>query len=540
MKNVIRLRSLLLGVLVCFIGLSTDAFAQVADGKQAAAAKAAPIVSDLEPSASVIVNEVPCEDGFAGRYTCENIDMVAFLPKAVLGVDLFTNMNDIWGWTDPDTGKEYVLAAREDGTSFIDISDPVNPIVLGDLPMTAGTTPRVWRDLKVYSNHVYIVADNAGAHGIQIFDLTQLRNIDPADTPITFQETAIYTGVEKSHNIVINEETGFGYAVGSETCGGGFHIIDLSDPVNPSFVNCYLDSAAGRGYSHDAQCVVYRGPDIEHQGKEICLGLNEQAVLIADVTNKTNPSTISIGRYSNPSYVHQGWLTDDHRYLVQNDELDELNGIVSQTRTLIWDLEDLDDPILLAEYFGPSNAIDHNLYIKGKYAYMTNYTSGLRILDISDPAQPEEVGFFDTFTVDDRQAFEGTWSNYPFFESGIIAVNSIREGVFLLRLGSELVVNPDIVSNEEEDLPNTFKLSSVYPNPFNPAATVNLTMVRAEEVTVTVYNALGHEVARLHEGALQTGTHQFTFEAAGLPSGTYLIRAKGASFNLSRQATLLK
>lgn len=543
MKQFFRTHTFVFGLLA-FLFLPLNLAAQVADGKQqytGKASKASDIeVAETATQASASVELVRCENGSAGRYACNNVDMVAFIPKALLGAERFTSLNDIWGWTDPETGKEYVLAAREDGTSFIDISDPQSPIVLGDLPMTAGSTARVWRDLKVHANHVYVVADAAGAHGIQIFDLTQLRNVDVADTPVTFQETAIYTGLQTAHNIVINEDTGFAYAVGSNTCGGSLHMLDLTNPADPVFVNCHIDPAAGRGYTHDAQCVVYNGPDVAYQGREICFNSNEEAVLIADVTDKTNPQTVAIGRYTNPAYVHQGWLTDDHRYFFQNDELDERNDIVERTRTLVWDVQDLDDPILLTEYFGPVNSIDHNLYIKGNYAYLTNYTSGLRILDITDPGQPEEVGFFDTFTWDDRLTFEGTWSNYPFFESGIIAVSSVGEGVFLLQLGSALAVNPDIVSNEAEDLPQTFSLSTVYPNPFNPQARINLTMGRADNVTITVYNALGHEVTRLHEGALSTGTHAFTFEAANLPSGTYLIRAQGTAFNLTRNATLIK
>ena len=90
--------------------------------------------------------------------------------------------------------------------------------------------------------------------------------------------------------------------------------------------------------------------------------------------------------------------------------------------------------MLAAEYVSKNHAIDHNLYIRGHYAYESNYLSGLRILDISDVKHPVEVGFFDTVPVgDDVPQFGGSWSNYPFFKSGTIVVTSMSEGIFMLR-----------------------------------------------------------------------------------------------------------
>ena len=71
-----------------------------------------------------------CAGGLADTYPCSNVDLMAFLPLAQIGGG---NGNDIWGWTDPVTGREYALVGRNDGTSFIDITDPTRPRLLGDL-----------------------------------------------------------------------------------------------------------------------------------------------------------------------------------------------------------------------------------------------------------------------------------------------------------------------------------------------------------------------------------------------------------------------
>ena len=183
--------------------------------------------------------------------------------------------------------------------------------------------------MKVYDNHVYVVADNAREHGLQVLDLAEIRGFN--EEPILFEETAFYDNVSSAHNIVINEKSGFAYIVGSngggETCGGGLHMVNLQDPVNPEFAGCFADPTTGRsgtGYTHDAQCVIYDGPDKEHIGSEICIGSNETAISIADVSDKENPRSLSTASYPFHAYIHQGWLTQDHRYFFLNDELDEL------------------------------------------------------------------------------------------------------------------------------------------------------------------------------------------------------------------------
>ena len=254
--------------------------------------------------------------------------------------------------------------------------------------------------------------------------------------PKDFEETARYDGVHSTHNIVINEETGYAYAVGNRAggtvCGGQLHMINIQEPANPTFAGCY--SHEGAGGTHDSQCVVYRGPDADYQGKEVCLNSNGGSFIIADVSDKEKPATISSTTYPNLAYTHQGWLTEDQKYFYMNDELDEMNGSVEQTRTLIWDVSELDDPVLVKEFMLNSSASDHNLYIRDNLMYQSNYQAGLRILDISDPENPVETAHFDTVPFgEDEPGFGGSWSNYPYFKSGIIAVSSRGEGMFLLK-----------------------------------------------------------------------------------------------------------
>ncbi len=397
------------------------------------------LLSEQDTMEAIAGAPVECENQMAGGFACSEVDLLSFLPLKAMKLKRGVRLNDIWGWKDPETGREYALVGHLEGTAMVDVSDPGNPQFLGELPRTAGTPGSTWRDIKVYKDHAFIVADAAGRHGVQIFDLTKLRAVGEA--PVIFSASAHYDTIHSAHNIVIDEASGFAYVVGAsgggETCGGGLHMIDIREPQAPSFAGCFADTTTGRnktGYAHDAHCVVYHGPDLEHQGKQLCIGANETAISVADVTDKVHPVGVSAASYPAAAYVHQGWLSEDHRYFYQNDELDELVGSAQRTRTMVWDMSDLDDPVLVNEYFGPTSATDHNLYIKGQLMYQTNNASGLRVLDISDPEAPVEVGFFDTTPYGlDEAGFNGTWSSYPYFDSGIIVLSSRREGLFIVR-----------------------------------------------------------------------------------------------------------
>lgn len=411
-------------------------FNRGADGVWAAAGTVADRTSGM---VAVTGAQVDCTEGKANQFSCQDVDLAAFIPTAALGAKRGIMLNDIWGWTDPQTGAEIAIVGRMDGTAFVDVTNPATPVYLGELPLHAGAQPNLWRDMKVYRDHVFIVSDGAGPHGMQVFDLTRLRTVPTR--PATFTEDAHYDRIASAHNIVINEETGFAYTVGNsaggETCGGALHMIDIRNPKQPTFAGCHADPATGRsrtGYTHDAQCVVYRGPDARYQGKEVCFNASETAVGVADVSDKSAPVIIASAAYPNVGYSHQGWLSEDHRYFFLNDELDEIGGATPKTRTLVWDMTRLDEPVLLTEFLGTTSASDHNLYIRGRYMYQSNYVSGLRVIDIADPANPREVGFFDTVPVGENvPGFAGSWSNYPFFKSGTIVVTSMREGLFVLK-----------------------------------------------------------------------------------------------------------
>lgn len=369
-----------------------------------------------------------CVNGSANGYPCDKVDLQAFLPKANMGGGS-NNLNDIWGWTDPVNGDEIAIVGRTNGTAFVNISDPENPVHVGFL-RSHNNGVDSWRDIKVYNDHAFIVADGSGnsSHGLQVYDLRQLRNTPPNST---LSETAHYSGFGKAHNIAINEDSGFAYIVGSNQCSGGLYIVDVSTPSGPSYAGCFSSD----GYTHDTQCVNYAGPDVTYQGREICIGYNEDTITIVDVTDKGNPVQISRNGYSGSRYTHQGWfLNSNHSTLIMNDELDE-QGRGINTTSYIWDVSDLDNPSEIGRYVGPTAAADHNLYTLNNYVIETNYRAGMRILKTDDIASGNmfEVAYFDTIPGSNSSQFSGTWSNYPYFASGNIVLSDIGTGLFVVK-----------------------------------------------------------------------------------------------------------
>ncbi|UNI17605.1 hypothetical protein JDV02_003937 [Purpureocillium takamizusanense] len=387
-----------------------------------------------------------CAGGKAGEYSCNKVDLKGFLRHQDLQ-SRSRRGNDIWGWTAPN-GREFAIVGQADGTAFVEVLKDGSLQYVGRLPTQ--TEASTWRDIKVIKNHAYIGSE-APDHGLQIFDLSKLLKADPKNPPSYSTRSdlaAHFSGFGSSHNIVANEETDTIFAVGTarnEKCRGGLWMIDVSNPRRPQDNGC----VAQDGYVHDAQCVVYRGPQRDFQGREICYCYNEDSLTVVDVTRRAQPVQLSRTTYNGATYTHQGWLaTKDMRYLLLDDELDEEKGsgpaADGHTATYIVDASDLRNPVFTGVYKSPVKSIDHNQYVIDGISYQSNYGSGLRVVNVTSIAEDDtgaqfkEIAFFDVRPEDDDKGgevtFNGAWSVYPYFKSGHVVVNSIERGVYSVKL----------------------------------------------------------------------------------------------------------
>ena len=393
------------------------------------------------PAQNVAMPATACNPstGMAGPYPCKKIDLLYFMPLADLDCG---SAAVVWGWTDPSNNKEYALLACNTGVSFVDISTPTAPVYVGRLPGHSANS--LWRDVKVYDHYAFVGSEASG-HGLQVFDLYRLRN--HAGPPTVFTEDAWYGNFTRSHTIWINNNAGSGRppmltAAGSQegpqTCSGDLHFVDITNPLAPTFAGCL----GKNGYVHEAQCVNYIGPDTQYQGHEICFTSNGRfdntdTFGIDDVTDKNNVQQLAKVSYPNPGYTHQTYTTEDQQYLLMDDEFDE-QDFGFNSRTLVWDIRDLNNPVYVGPFYGATTAVDHNQYIRGHYAFQSNYRAGLRIIDIANiasfPNQTfSEYAYFDIYPSDDVPDYNASWCNYPFFASGNVAVSGIEQGLFILR-----------------------------------------------------------------------------------------------------------
>ena len=449
---------------------------------------------------TVSFGQTPCENGMAGEYPCNGYDLLFEMTASAFGSD---NANDSWGWTDPETGSEYALIGLDDGTAFLNIDDPINPVYLGRLD--THTVASLWRDVKTYGNYAFIVSEASG-HGMQVFDLTRLRDV--VNPPLNFTEDAHYSGFGNAHNLVINENSGYAYGVGTQTYNGGPHFVDISTPLYPKAAGGFATDS----YSHDGQVITYNGPDTDHTGKEIYIGSNTSFVSIVDITDKSNPQAIATATYSNTVYTHQGWFTQDQRYFILGDEIDEIN-LGFNTRSIVFDFQDLDNPELHFEYEGPTAATDHNGYVKDDIYYLANYTAGVRMIDISgiDNQDFQETGFFDVYPSGNNAGYNGAWNVYPYFESGTLLVSTLSysdqdfvPGMLLIR--DSTLASPDISAIEVY----------MYPNPASETLTIEAP--NQDVFKIAIYDMAGKELFQTKQtGAL------LTIDVSTLSQGVYFV-----------------
>ena len=93
---------------------------------------------------------------------------------------------------------------------------------------------------------------------------------------------------------------------------------------------------------------------------------------------------------------------------------------------------------------------------------------------------------------------------------------------------------------ETGKLPTSYVLSQNYPNPFNPSTQIKFSIPEASQVKLTIYDAIGKEVAVLVNDYLSSGTYRYSWNAANLASGIYFYRIEAKNFNMVKKMVLLK
>ena len=389
---------------------------------------------------------IPCDGVAAGVFACTRVDLLSHVALGDFALQPAA-ANDVWGFLDLNTEREYALVGLVNGVSVVDVTDPADPYEVGHV---AGS-PSDWRDLKVlqvydeaagrWRSHAY--ASTEATDSIAVIDLTGLPNevaLAGKRTDNTTSHNIYISNVEYATNTPVSGwPAPLLQVLGSNRRFGAFRSYSLGDPGEPQLAG---QSPAGspERYTHDATsmlvedgraagCADAAGPC------EILFDFSETSIDLWDLSDQANPRLLSSARYDPPTpeaqYVHSGWWSEDRRYLFVQDEFDEYFGGLNTTLR-VFDLADLSAPVLATVWTGPTEAIDHNGYVRGNRYYMSNYTRGFTVLDITEPEAPREVGHFDTHPQSDASSFDGAWGVYPFLPSGAVLVSDFGGGLYVL------------------------------------------------------------------------------------------------------------
>tara|TARA_B110000046_G_scaffold58805_1_gene65923 strand:- start:5797 stop:8352 length:2556 start_codon:yes stop_codon:yes gene_type:complete len=385
-----------------------------------------------------------CDNGFAGDHACEKMDLLAHVPLSSFSTNP-SAANDVWGFYDVNDGKEYAILGLRNGVGVVEVTDPEAPRMVGSVSSQSTS----WRDIKVYQHfnratsrwdsYAYVTADSASV-GTMIIDLRSLPNdisVAASDKSDISAHNVYLSNVDYSMGVALNGVEPFLHIAGSNRNGGAFNTYRLDNPVEPDSV--YSNGSSSRAnYSHDVSSMVVTDDRKDTQCVaagpycEIFFDFNEDNFQIWDKTLNSAPSRLSTTSYPKVSYVHSGWYTEDKQVVLVHDELDEMDYGLNTTVRL-FELSDFGSPSLLSTWAGSTGAIDHNGFVRGNRYYMSNYTRGMTVLDISDTSDPKEIGFFDTFPISDNTSFNGAWGVYPYLPSGVVLISDISSGLYVVR-----------------------------------------------------------------------------------------------------------
>ncbi len=418
--------------------------------------------------------------------------------------DYAGSYSDIWGYTAPN-GDEYAIIGSQNGTIFYNISDPGNPVEVGYIPGPSSS----WRDIKVNGDHAFIVTEGAGG-GFQSVSMADPENPVLVSTWLDKFDTA--------HNLAIDTTRSLAYVCGTDK---GMHVIDISDPVQP--VQTKIWRAITHYYIHDLMVeddTVWAGAIYD--------GFMH-AIAAPDPTTLTEAFSWTYAGAAS----HAGWWHPDHRYYISSDE-------TSGGHIRIWDVSDRQNVTQVSSYQVGSGTSVHNVHVKGQFAFISYYTEGTRVLDISDPYNPVEVAYYDMHA--GGGLYAGNWGVFPYFNSGTIISSDMAQGLFVLSMNSYTGVDGE--GGAPLAAPTVLLRQNV-PNPFNPTTVISMNGEAAGVHTLEVFDVNGRLIRTLFHGEMDGANREITWDGmdnAGhaTGSGAYFYRLIGPNSNDQKKMVLIR
>jgi choice-of-anchor B domain-containing protein len=411
-------------------------------------------------------------------------------------LDSYAGYSACWSYVHHD-GREYAVLGTTTGTSIVRLTDPANPV---EVKFISGP-PSDWREMKQYRNWIYVCSEGAGTgRGIQIISM---ENPDDPRLVKTYRQ-----GFDTAHTVTIDTTRAVLYCNGTSI---GMVALSLANPTSPTELGVFTGF-----YVHDLHVRGTLG---------FAAAINNGFESILDLTNPGAP--VEIRRFQTPAnFTHNSWTTEDGRYLYVTEE--NAGG-----KPKVYDIQNLTTPALKYTFGDLTAHIGHNVHIKGDTAFVSYYTAGVRLYDISDPEKPVEFAYYDTFSGPDG-GFDGVWEVAPYFPSGIFIVSDISNGLFVLRASGDYGIVRGTVRSSEGGAPVTG--ATIHDHTDEGETTTGADGVYAIAAAVNPEAHLeahkfGHEPAEATFSVVAGGHYNVDFVAPLLPSGVLRGTARRTSDN---------
>lgn len=420
----------------------------------------------------------------------------------------------LWGYTAPN-GREYAILGYNRGTSFVDITDSAN---IHEVDTITGLTSS-WREMKTFSHYAYIVSEATNSR-LQIVDLQYLPD------SVSLVATWSYAGYTKTHSI--SQSGNFIYLNGGNaaTSVGGVAVVDVSNPISPVKLGEWSTE-----YVHDC-----RVQNDTIWAANIYTGK-------MSIINASNKSSLQFVR-NWQAYPQSAVSTHNCAFPVTRDYIYTTNEVSSPAGKLnVWDIRDLNNITFVRDWqpTGITTAIVHNIETYGNYAVIAHYTAGIRILNISNPSNPVEVAWYDTYPSSNNTNFNGCWGVYK-FSSGKIIGSDISNGLFVIKTNFIMTEIPE----ENTSIAKDYSLNQNYPNPFNPVTNIKFSLKENSKVSLKIFSIQGNEVADILNDRRDGGNYEINFDAGkyNLSSGVYFytlnVSNSSNSFSETKKMILTK
>lgn len=424
-----------------------------------------------------------------------------------------------WGWVQTSKNKEYALVGASSKTYFIDITNPVMPVICDSV--AAARIGCTWRELKTYQNYCYVVSDDASPNTFQIIDMQYL----PDSVHVVHNDTTYF---ERGHTVWVDGDKLYVGGVTSATpIGYNMQVYSLATPTAPVLLRTLYDDYPTITYVHDMFV----------RNDTVYASAGNQGLYVYKFNTATNTFTElgSFTGYPESGYNHASSLTSNGNTLVFCDE------VPTGVSIKVADVSNLSNIVMSSTVEPNANVemVAHNPYVIGnELAFISCYQDGLIVYDITNPNTPFITGYFDTHPQGGTSAgnnygatsYRGNWGAYPFFPSKTVLACDMQNGIFLLKSDALTVEENSNVLN-----------ANIYPNPAKNNLNIMFTDATAKDYSIEITNVLGQIVYT--ESNLNDCSFPVTFkniDVSGLESGSYLVKLRAAEKKYQKKVIIVK